>query len=436
MLSTYSFAQWESRSSGFSLKRGINQVISPSASVVWAKAYNSYIVLLPCRDYCKSVDGGNTFTPGTVNSAPSGSLWSCIAAVDENNAWALFINSTGPGTIWRTNDGGVSWNQQGAGVVYAGSTSFPDVINFWGTDTGVVIGDPLNGEFEIYTTSDGGTTWTLVDGTNIPDPVPGEYGFSATFSVYKNLLWFGTNKGRIYKSTDYGFTWSVCQTGLDNDAIYNMVYENEDTGWVGLADTANYFIGLYRTLNGGNTWTDITTTENFYVPYLCHVPNTANMLVSSGYHTDNFDVYGSSYSLDGGETWIDIDDSVHHLAVVFYDLLTGWSGDVNVDEVTGGMWKFDGDLATGLNRESQGDFFKLFPNPSDGLFYFSCTVENNEPIQITVTNDLGGIVFNKIYKDKSETWLRSINLRHFSRGIYFLRIENNCIISTQKLVVE
>src|SRR6476659_1221597 len=103
-----SFAQWEPHASGFSVQRGINQIISPSSSVVLATAYNPFVVYLPCRDYCKSINGGITWTTGTVSSAPTGSVWSCIAATDENNAWAIFWNNPPPdGTLWRTTDGGI-----------------------------------------------------------------------------------------------------------------------------------------------------------------------------------------------------------------------------------------------------------------------------------------------------------------------------------------
>src|SRR5262249_58606331 len=105
---------------------------------------------------------------------------------------------------------------------------------------------------------------------------------------------------------------------------------------------------------------------------------------ASGCHTDKFDVYGSLYSMDGGTTWVDIDDSVKHLAVDFFDSTNGWSGGVNADAATGGMWKFDGNLATAVNNLYTGSSFKLYPNPSDGLFYFSFNTENNKPIHITV----------------------------------------------------
>jgi len=271
-----SFAQWESEATGFSVQRGINQIVSPSANVVWATAYNPFTVFLPCRDYCKSTDGGNTWTAATITDASTHSIWICVSATDENNAWALLYDfQLFTGTLWKTSDGGSTWTQQGAGVIYTSSTSFPDIIHFWDADTGVVIGDPVNGDFEIYTTTDGGTTWTQADNSNIPDALAEEYGaagFSESVPVYHNIIWFGTNSGRIFKSTDRGHTWAVQETGLGD--IYPLVFKDENNGWLQTYDADGYFIDMYRTTDGGATWNNITPSENFYINAMCYVPGT------------------------------------------------------------------------------------------------------------------------------------------------------------------
>jgi len=431
-------AQWESQVTGFNPSRGISQIVPVSQTVVWASGFDPASILNKCRDYCHTSDGGNTWTSATLTSAANASNWSCITAVDENNAWAMFNKTTGAGgSVWHTSDGGTTWTQQGAGQIYAGSTSFPDVMNFWDADTGVAVGDPLNGEFEIYTTVDGGATWTAVNGDSIPDPISGEYGFTRSIAVYKNVIWFGTNMGRLYKSTNRGLSWNVYDTGLSSDGIYQIVFIDEENGYVELYDGTGAFVSLLRTTDGGNTWTDISPSANFFVYYgLCYVPKTTNTLVSAGYDPITF-VYGSSYSLDGGDTWTTIDDSVIHLAVSFYDNITGWSGDVNSDVSTGGMWKYSsGFVATGVENSNTNFKFNLYPNPGDGLFYFSFDAQNTEPIHIIITDAMGKIVFNQDYKDKSQTWLRSIDLRHLSKGVYFLKMENNGQQTSRKLVIE
>ncbi|MBK8854390.1 MAG: hypothetical protein IPN10_09875 [Saprospiraceae bacterium] len=71
------------------------------------------------------------------------------------------------------------------------------------------MGDPREGEFEIYHTANGGQFWTRVSGDKIPDPLPGEFGYNNDFDVVGNTIWFGTNKGRIYRSSNSGTNWEV-----------------------------------------------------------------------------------------------------------------------------------------------------------------------------------------------------------------------------------
>lgn len=336
-------AQWDNYATGFSNNRGIHQILAPTSTALWATAFDAVGGLgAKCRDYCRSTDGGETWTALKLNEAAASANWSCMAAIDENTAWAALYKTTAAlGWIWKTTDGGATWVQQGAGQVFAGSTSFPDVIHFWDESRGVVIGDPLNGEFEIYTTSDGGTTWTLVDGANIPDPLSStEYGLTRCYAVSGATVWFGTFSGRVLKSTDYGATWSAYETG-SNDVVQYVVFENENNGWIELADPNTFeYTGLLRTTDGGATWTDITPSSDYFASYgLCYVPKTSSVLVSSGFNYST-ELFGSSYSLDGGTTWTTIDEDVIHTAVKFYDNITGWSGDVNLDAYTGGMWKY------------------------------------------------------------------------------------------------
>src|SRR5690606_35089027 len=83
---------------------------------------------------------------------------------------------------------------------------------FFDINNGITQGDPASGYFEIYTTTDGGTNWTRVPNANIPTPLSGEYGYNNMFETVGDIIWFATNKGRLYKSTDKGLNWTVSQT--------------------------------------------------------------------------------------------------------------------------------------------------------------------------------------------------------------------------------
>jgi hypothetical protein len=176
------------------------------------------------------------------------------------------------------------------------------------------------------------------------------------------------------------------------------------------------------------------------VPYhygsFTYIPYTVQTLICTGIDFTNYDL-GSSYSLDGGETWVEIDAEIQYGVVSFYSNTIGWSGGFNIDASTGGIFKYDDAfVATGIESIDPSAKFRLYPNPSNGLFYFSFEAANSEPIHISVTDQFGRIVFSNDYSDKSQTWLRSFDLRDFSKGIYFLDLENNGNHIQRKLVVQ
>ena len=444
ILTTPAFAQWVEQATAFtSASRGITQIVIVDKNTVWATAYDGTGASTKIHDFTVTVDGGSTWTPGVATTPNNNYGWSCLAALDGSTAWAMHYRISGtaaPGVVYKTTDGGTSWTQQGTGQIYNTTGSFPNVIHFWDENTGLAMGDPINNEYEIYTSTDGGTTWNAVSGANIPDPTTGEFGLTASFAVRGNLFWYGTNNGRVFKSADQGNTWEVFDTGYPDYWITEMDFANENMGWVSMyhLNSQNQIDDrqFVRTTDGGLTWEALSQDPPYHYGSFSFVPNTAMTLVCTGIDFTNYDL-GSSYSLDGGDTWVVIDEYEQRGEVRFLDHNNGWCGGFNADETTGGIFKYDGSFeATGVQTFETNTTLRLYPNPSNGLFYFSFETENNEPVRIMVTDAIGKVVFEKEYKDKSQTWLRSIDLRSFSKGVYFMNLENNGQHTTQKLVIE
>jgi photosystem II stability/assembly factor-like uncharacterized protein len=430
---------WNSQASGFADEsRGINQIVITDENTAWATAYDGTGASTKVRDYTRTTDGGETWTAGTCPTPNNNYGWSCLAAIDANTAWAMFYRVSGSndeGVVLKTTDGGTTWTQQGDEVIYAASASFPNVIYFWDADNGFAMGDPINGEFEIYTTTDGGDSWNAVGADAIPNPVSGEFGIVRVYGTYKETVWFGTNKGRVYKSTDKGYSWSVVELGNDF-WVDEIRFKDDMNGWLTADDTDGGGDHIFmKTTDGGATWTDATPIAPYHYGSFTYVPKTDNTLVSTGVDFQNNDL-GSSYSLDGGENWVEIDGEDQRLVVNFYSNIIGWCGGFNMDENTDGMFKFDGGfVATGIESVDPSVKWNLYPNPGNGLFYFSYEAANNEPIDVTVTDVSGKVIFHSRYHDLSQTWLRSVDLTDFGKGVYLMKVENNGNAFTQKLVV-
>lgn len=343
------YGNWIVQNSGFSsASRGINWISIVDANTVWALAYDGVTPTNTIQEFTKTTDGGNTWTAGNINVGNTGLGISMIHALDANTAWlAAYPNAGGQtGGIWKTTNGGTSWVRQNT-ATYNDAASFTNVVHFWDANTGFCQGDPIgsgNGEFELYTTTNGGTTWNLVSGANIPDPLAGEYGYTRQIEVVGNVVWFTTNKGRVYHSTDKGFNWSVYQTPLTDfggtGQSGNLSFKDGSTGLI--IDNGGV---VYESTNSGSTWNTVTTTGTVLTSGLCYIEGT-NTVFSTG--------TGSSYSQDGGVTW-NIIDTDQHLYVEFTNVSIGWSGWFNNSTTpsTEGMWKWN-NTSGALTSDFQG----------------------------------------------------------------------------------
>ncbi len=302
---------WITQGLGWSTtSRGVMNVFATSSTVAWAGGYDGSGGSAACQDVAVTTDGGTTWTPHVISGA-SGLSVSMITAIDENTAWAAMYKVSGSNLqgVYKTTDGGATWARQGTSSMYTASASFPDCLYFFDANNGCAIGDPISGKFEIYTTGDGGTTWTVVDPTTLPAITTGEAGWTVDCGASGSNIWFGTNKGHVYRSADKGLTWTAA-------AIPNMTGKNT---WPAFKDANNGFcmkfysttdtLGLLAgSTDGGVTYTAATYGGSLYNNQLTFVAGTASTWVSSGVDATNQpNRVGLAYSFDDGANFNAVD---------------------------------------------------------------------------------------------------------------------------------
>ena len=337
-------SQWISQSSGFSVPRAITYLSACDSNTVWASASDANNPWwATCSDFARTTDGGNTWTHGVITNT-EGLMPSMIFGIDQQKAYAAMYKLSGntPIGIFMTADGGTTWNRQES-ASFGNAASWPQVVHFFNANDGFCMGNPVNGEFEIYTTSDCGTTWILVPGANIPNKLSYEIGVPGCYSAVNDTIWFGTNKGRVYKSVDKGLNWTVNAVTVMNGKFVKPVFRDGSHGL--LLDELSGAGTLCETFDGGDTWTQINYTGPKYCGDLAYIPGTTNTWVRSGFITG---ALGCAFSFDGGHTWTDFPGTTgsQFCQMAWVNDHCGWSGGINSGSAENGIHKFIGTMLT------------------------------------------------------------------------------------------
>jgi len=193
-----SFAQspeWKQfQSPGKASLRGLSPI---SDQVCWASGSGG--------TWLKTEDGGASWQSGTVAGLDTVDFRS-IHAFDAQTAVAASAGQ--PAVIYRTEDGGKTWNK----VHQEGGEAFFDAIQFIDAQRGYVLGDPIGGKWMILETLDGGRSWHSL--AKLPDAVQGEAAFAASSSSMladsEGLVFAtGGTVARLHRYTFASQSWGV-----------------------------------------------------------------------------------------------------------------------------------------------------------------------------------------------------------------------------------
>jgi hypothetical protein len=107
-----------------------------------------------------------------------------------------------------------------------------------------------------------------------------------------------------------------------------------------------------------------------------------------------------------------------------------------VTEIFDAALKYEAVLTNSINIEITSSDIKIYPNPATDLITIEC---NNalKTRQIILSNSIGETVFSKIINQSSSGKRNEhIDISGFSKGIYFVQIQDNNKVETKKIVIE
>ncbi|MFN3019999.1 T9SS type A sorting domain-containing protein [Chryseobacterium sp. TY3] len=363
----------------------------------------------------RTTDGGATWTSNVIAGVPATATIGDFSAATATTAWVVTSGSGSQNGVWKTTNGGTSWTKQTSAQFGTAAASFANIVHFWNENEGIAVGDPVNNVFEMYKTTNGGTNWTKV--TTAPTAA-GDFGYTHVRFVQGNNIWMGTDTGRILYSPDKGTSWQAWQSpAIDFGGVTTagsqayLAFKDSSNGLLQTND--NGVIGLWKTSDSGATWTEVFPTGNFNGASIVYVPGTDNTYVSTG--------DSSSYSTDGGQTWVDMtypagEAEYSSGAIQFISPTVGYMGGMSQAQLAEGpisaIYKFKGQFLAVNDVNASKAKLTIANNPVGDKVELKSTKE----IATATVIDMAG---KAIKRENSATF----NVSNLTKGTYIIQVK-------------
>lgn len=297
----------------------------------------------------RSTDNGQTWNQiDDIETSPGSGHW--VGRGNTNLPGHSFCLDTGtPGKyLWGSGEHGLWRNSNDGDLAYPGALAVEQLTgqsraNFDTLSISTLAVDPFNSD-TIYTlqyrqgnrgslrrSTDSGDTWQTVStpvvfpASNdvidqrsliIDHTTPGTMYFCVPYSEWASFAQNQTlrngplnfNGFGIYKSVNFGSSWTTADSGIPTNAsIFRLAMDPNDSQilYAALNEThENVAGGLYKSLNGGTTWSALTIPAGIRsVNEVTVHPTTGDVYIACGNNNSDGSTGGGYVSSDGGSSW-------------------------------------------------------------------------------------------------------------------------------------
>jgi photosystem II stability/assembly factor-like uncharacterized protein len=292
----------------------------------------------------------------------------------------------------------------------------------------------------------------------------------------------------IHKSTNAGNNWTTMNSGnsINGDPVLSIAvsYTNPDSVYITTAPT-NYPAAIFRSINGGGAWTDITNNlpDRYPVDISVDPRNSSNVyVVLSGFGTSHLfkstnggntwtdigqglpdvptsaiciDPFNSSvlyvgndlgvfYSIDNGTTWKDLNSGITGTALVMDLAISPIDKKLIVATHGRGVYRISltNLLSVNASKNSIPDGFLLqqnYPNPFNGETIIKYSIPQTSYVSIVLYDITGKevkvLVSGNITAGTHNVVFGRNDLTRLSSGVYMYKLTAKVFSSVKKMVV-
>jgi hypothetical protein len=379
---------------------------------------------------------------------------------------------------------GIGGMQDNATTIYQGNLAWRRAIGGDGLSTGI---NPQNDSvvyastqyLNMYRSTNKAQNFSYLNG--LPSGNLNNTNFAGPFELCPGTpatLYAG--RLNVYKSTNTGNSWTTGPL-LDGNPVLTLAVANGNCNLVyaGTAPTIVPASKIFKTSNGGTSWTDVTgTLPNRYPMDIAIHPVSNNIVyvAFSGYgpnhlfkSTDggaswvpvpglpnvplntilldpldpNYMYVGNDlgvyFSSDAGNTWQSFNDGLNDATMVMHISISTSNRKLRLATHGKGIWErkmVDPTLTGTMVDRDLNPVMKIYPNPARSFATVEFTSFTGSDTRISVLNSKGELMYESAFQSHGNgTSLHKLPVSSLTSGTYFVKMEDAKSRISRKLLI-
>jgi photosystem II stability/assembly factor-like uncharacterized protein len=222
-------------------------------------------------------------------------------AFDPTDPANVIYAAAANGGVWKTTDGGTTWNCMTNGLSTNASGAIavdpnnPQTI-YYATGEQHYSADSQYGD-GIFKSTDGGVTWVKIASTNL-----GNYFSNVVIDPTNSNIVYVSGSSGTYKSSNAGASWYSLNTGTNVHSLI-MNPSNSHSLYISLGSVSGAN-AIKKSTNSGASWTTITNgVSSTGRVEVAMAPSDTNTLYAGADQSGSTDAAAVYKTTDGGATW-------------------------------------------------------------------------------------------------------------------------------------